>query len=104
MGKVGFSAALVYGQGLFITISPSERHGGLAIKLSRYRERDPLLTQRHAEKEKKWIGKDKPSLETRDNSRGGDEPDYETRKLILARDPLCAVDAFTVYVRVVLAC
>ena len=104
MGRLGFSAALVYGQGLFITISPSERHGGLVIRLSRYREGDPLLTGRHAKKEQKWIGKDKPSLETHDDRRGGDEPDYETRKLILARDPLCAVEAFTVHVRVVLAC
>ena len=104
MGKVGFGAALVYGQGLFITISPSERHGGLAIRLSRYRKGDLLLRGSHANKEKGWVGKDKPSLEAHDNGRGGDEPDYETRKLILARDPLCAVDAFTVYVRVVLAC
>ena len=33
-----------------------------------------------------------------------DWPEYEVRRLILARDPLCAVDAFTVHVRVVLAC
>ena len=104
MGRVGFGAALVYGQGIFITISPSERHGGLVIRLSRYREEDPLLKHSQAAEEKKWIGKDKPSLETRDNRRGSDEPDYETRKIILARDPLCAVDAFTVHVRVVLAC
>ena len=104
MGRLGFSAALVYGQGLFITISPSERHGGLAIKLSRYRESDPLLKGAHAKKEQKWIGKDKPSLETHDDRRNGDNPDYEMRKLILARDPLCAVEAFSVHVRVVLAC
>ena len=30
-------------------------------------------------------------------------PEYDVRRLILARDPLCAVDAFTVLVRVVLA-
>jgi len=30
-------------------------------------------------------------------------PDYELRRLILARDPLCAVDAFKVLVRMVLA-
>lgn len=104
MGKIGFGASLVYGSGIFITISPSERHGGLAIRLSRYRESDPLLNPSHAAKERPWIGKDKPSLETHGNSTADDEPDYETRKLILARDPLCAVDAFTVQVRVVLAC
>ena len=104
MARLGFGAALVYGTGIFITISPSERHGGLAIRLSRYRESDPLLYQGHARKERPWIGKDKPSLETLGSDIGDDEPDYETRRLILARDPLCAVDAFTVYVRVVLAC
>lgn len=104
LGRLGFGAALVYGTGIFITISPSERHGGLAIRLSRYRERDPLLSQKHAGKEHPWIGKDKPSLETLGSDIGDDEPDYETRRLVLARDPLCAVDAFTVYVRVVLAC
>ena len=104
MGRLGFSASLVYGQGIFITISPSERHGGLAIRLSRYRGSDPLLDPSHAANERPWIGKDKPSLETHDNSTADDEPDYETRKIILARDPLCAVDAFTVQVRVVLAC
>ena len=104
MGRLGFSASLVYGSGISITISPSERHGGLAIRLSRYRGSDPLLDPSHAANERPWIGKDKPSLETHDNSTADDEPDYETRKIILARDPLCAVDAFTVQVRVVLAC
>ena len=101
MGRLG---SLVHGSGIFITISPSERHGGLAIRLSRYRESDPLLDPSHAANERPWIGKDKPSLETHGNSTADDEPDDETRKIILARDPLCAVDAFTGQVRVVLAC
>ena len=105
MGRLGFSASVVYGSGIFITISPSERHGNLTIKLSRYRESDPLLDPQHAAKERPWIGKDKPSLETHNSSTEDiNEPEYEIRKLILARDPLCAVDAFSVQVRVVLAC
>ena len=76
------------------------------MKLSRYRETDPLLDPQHAAKERPWIGKDKPALDT--TGGGGTEdddwPEYEVRRLILARDPLCAVDAFTVHVRVVLAC
>ena len=97
MGRLGFSASLVYGSGIFITISPTERHNELAIRLSRYRKSDPMLDPSHAADERPWIGKDKPSLEELDG------PDYETRKVILARDPLCAVDAFTVHSRVVLA-
>jgi len=104
MGKVGFAAAVAYGTGIFITISPSERHSGLCIRLSRYRKKDPLLNSRSAAKEKTWIGKDKPSLETLGRDSGNDEPGYEERRLILARDPLCAVEAFSVYIRVVLAC
>ena len=104
MGNLGFAASLVYGTGIFITISPSERHGDLSIRLSRYREKDPLLNSESAAQEKTWIGKDKPSLETLGRDIGDDEPDYETRRLILARDPLCAVEAFSVYIRVVLAC
>ena len=104
MAKSGFAASLVYGTGIFITISPSERHSGLSIRLSRYREKDPLLNSESAAQEKRWIGKDKPSLETLGRDVGDDEPDYETRRLILARDPLCAVEAFSVYIRVVLAC
>ena len=106
MFRIGFGASIIYGAGIFITISPTERHGHLAIKLSRYRETDPLLDPQHAAKERPWIGKDKPAL---DMTGGGgteddDWPEYEVRRLILARDPLCAVDAFTVHVRVVLAC
>ena len=47
MGRLGFSASIVYGSGIFITISPSERHNTLAIKLSRYRSSDPLLAPSH---------------------------------------------------------
>ena len=96
MGRLGFSAALVYGQGLFITISPSERHGGLAIKLSRYRECDPLLKGRHAKKEQKWIGKDKPSLETHDDRIGGDEP-ITRRESSSWRETLCALSRRSLY-------
>ena len=103
MGQLGFSASVVYGSGLFMTISPSERHNGLAIKLSRYRSSDPLLATTHAEEERRWIGKDVPPLNQDQGSAPACEPDYETRRLILARDPLCAADAFTVLVRVVLA-
>ena len=37
IGKVGFWASMIYGHGIFMTISPSERHNYLAIRLCRYR-------------------------------------------------------------------
>ena len=40
-GHLGFWASVVYGLGIFITISPSERHNYLAVKFSRYRSDDP---------------------------------------------------------------
>ena len=95
MGHIGFAARVVYGTGLFITISPSERHSGLAIRLSRYRQGDPLLNP----EERRWAGQDAPSLETEEI----EMPDYDLLRLILARDPLCAVDAFQVFARVELA-
>ena len=56
------------------------------------------------EEESKWIGEDMPSLEACDD----DEFEfamlgYDVRRLILARDPLCAVNAFGIFIRTVLA-
>jgi hypothetical protein len=64
MGRYGLSARIVYGTGLFLTISPSERHGCLAIRLSRYRDGDPVFHTDTALAERKWIGVETPSLET----------------------------------------
>ena len=65
MGRYGFSARVVFGNGLFFTISPSERHGCLAIRLVRYRAGDPILNSDSALDERRWIGVDVPSLEAR---------------------------------------
>eukprot|EP00973_Karenia_brevis_P026144 3608106-Karenia_brevis.AAC.1 len=75
-----------------MTISPSERHNGLAVRLSRYRKSDPLLHPSTAPEECKWIGPEKPSLEPAVDSNGDvvvEMPDYDLRRLIFARDPLC---------------
>eukprot|EP00973_Karenia_brevis_P085559 11869924-Karenia_brevis.AAC.1 len=105
MGHVGFGAGLCYGNGIFMTISPSERHNYLAIRLSRYRGKDPLVGLEVAPAESKWIGRDAPRLVS--TTQGEDVnielPEYDLRRLITARDPLCTVDSFKVLVRVVLA-
>ena len=59
IGQLGFWASVVYGNGIFMTVSPSERHNYLAIRLSRYRAHDPLVEERH----QPWIGSNAPSLE-----------------------------------------
>ena len=38
-----FSARVTYGTPTFITVTPSERHSGLAVRLFRYRKNDPAI-------------------------------------------------------------
>jgi len=103
MGHVGFGGAIVYGSGIFMTISPSERHSGLALRLSRYRRSDPLVKAGVASGEAEWIGFDAPRLAPERGNVVIELPEYDLRRLMHARDPLCVVDAFKVYVRVALA-
>ena len=59
----------------------SERHGGLAVRLSRYREDDPLLRTPAAEAERRWIGQDNPSLQAHmDDSMTVGLPEYDRRR------------------------
>jgi hypothetical protein len=105
IGHVCFWGSVVYGNGIFMTISPGERHNYLAIRLSRYRARDPYIVHSHdKDMEVPWIGAHRPSLEA--NAEDEFEAQvlgYDARKLLLARDPLAAVLAFGVQVRVQLA-
>ena len=43
MGHLIFWSTVVYGNGIFMTVSPGERHNYLAIRLSRYRRNDPFM-------------------------------------------------------------
>jgi hypothetical protein len=100
MGHCLFGMRVQYGDGLFITISPSDRHSGLALRLLRYRRNDPAL-ERH-EDWKKWpqlYGPDSPKLE----DVMVDLPDYEFRRLVLVQQPRAVVDAFQISVRCVLS-
>ena len=121
-----FSARVFYGLPVFMTFTPSERHSGLMIRLSRHRKRDPAIQIANPEFAP-WIGYDAPSLEA--NSTDGeskrppssehkqadaehlsdteaitiDLPEYDLRKLMIARDALCSVEAYHVAIRVVVA-
>ena len=88
-----------------MTVTPSERHAYLAIRLSRYRAKDPYIAAEGSEpNEKLWIGPEKPSLQPcREDVFEHDIPGYDLRRLILARDPLAASLAFAVQIRLVLA-
>ncbi len=96
----------MYGNCIFMTISPGERHNHLAIRLSRYRRSDPYVQGEESSRvqERRWIGQDAPSLEARAPDRFEIEvPGYDMRRLILAQGPLAAVLAFSVQVRAILA-
>ena len=69
IGRIGFWASIRYGHGIFMTISPGERHNYLALRLSRHRQRDPFVApqagaespeaeEARAREERKWIGPD----------------------------------------------
>ena len=102
-----FSSRIFYGVPVFMTFTPSERHSGLAIHLYRGRSNDPAFAGA-AQEVKPWIGPSTPSLCPGGDSFGDEEtavvdlPEYDVRRLISPRDPLCCVHASQVMTRVVL--
>lgn len=85
-----------------MTISPGERHNYLAIRLSRHRKLDPYM--QHSTEQSAWCSPDHPSLEPLSTDEFNFEiPGFDLRRLMMAQDPLAAVNAFFVQVRTVLA-
>ena len=104
-----FSSRIVYGLPVFMTITPSERHSILMIRLSRYRFLDPAIRIANPEFAR-WAGYNSPSLQSREDTVGQKEEDvcfeipaYDLRKLMISRDSICSVDAFDINVRMVAA-
>ena len=102
-----FSSLVIYGTPVFMTFTPSERHSGVAIHLYRGRRNDPAYrSDNHDAKQfAPYIGHDAPPL--RPGARADEAesvtielPDYDLRRLITARDPLCCVHAFMVMTRI----
>ncbi len=67
-----------------------------------YRINDPYTTHM-SEEERKCIGQDAPSLSPAHESVEVEVPCYDLRRTILAKDPLCASNAFRTQVLSVLA-
>ena len=63
IGRTGFWASMVYGNGICMRISPGERYNYLASRLSRYCSADMYVTHARAKEERAWIGADRPNLE-----------------------------------------
>ena len=104
IGRTAFWASIVYGNGVFMIVSPGERHDYLAIRLSRYRSADPYISHEGAKDERMWIGSGQPSLEPVENHQFGVHvPRYDLRRCIQAKDPLCCSNAFFVQMRTILA-
>ena len=98
-----FSSRVVYGTPVFMTVTPGERHSGLAVRLFRGRRNDPAYKFGSPDF-LPYVGYDSPSLCGPSESEpeeatfdiADDLPDYDLRRLITARDPLCCVNAFLV--------
>ena len=43
MGHAQFGARILYGDCIFITVSPNEQHSALVLRLSRFRRNDPFV-------------------------------------------------------------
>ena len=106
IGRVGFWASVFYGNGIFMNVSPGERHNYLAIRMSRYRGDDPFVasSSANAQAQRSWIGQNRPSLEPSDDDTFEMEiPGYDLRRLVQPQDPLCAANAFFVQLRTILS-
>ena len=97
IGHCLFGARVVYGDGIFMTITPSERHSGLVLRLSRYRRNDPIVQ----EDLRQACGHDTPRIET-DDVAYAELPAYKLRCKSAARDPYAVVSAFLVWAKYVL--
>ena len=123
MGHRQFGARVVYGDCIFLTVSPNEQHSALVLRLSRYRKNDPFLQAYDdvTAEIRKHCGANSPSLEALTSemnplrrgqalrSRGTvedyitDLPAYETRRVSSARDPYAVIAAYDVEIRLRLA-
>ena len=80
IGQVTFAAEVLYGASIFGTISLSERHGTLMIRLSRFRRNDPALVHARASSAEA-SSSDHPSL-AETQSASFQVPEYAVRRHI----------------------
>ena len=118
-----FGAQVCYGEGIFFTISPNERHSALTIRLSRHRRNDPIVAsvedntghdgdedhdiagQIDKETRAAWASAEWPRLEAEETDEGTAStplPPQWYRRIMQARDPYAGTQAFNVLMRVVL--
>ena len=91
MGHCLTGAGIVYGDGVFITISPSERRSGLVLRLIRKRANDPWLKYgdiQLKELMQQLAQEDTPPLEAFTEVQ---LPEYQLRRQAMSNDVLCCV-------------
>ena len=86
-----------------MTITPSERHSGLLIRLSRYRVSDPAINIARPEF-LPYAGYTQPSVDLPDDVEHAeiDIPDYDLRRVMGSQDPLGCLYSFFVQSTVIL--
>ena len=68
IGHIVKSSMIIYGCPVFMTVTPSERHSGLCIRLMRIHRKDPALSTGIAHQFRDWIGYDRPSLYAKEHA------------------------------------
>ena len=95
MGHRQFGARVVYGDCIFVTISPNEQHSALTLRLTRYRQNDPSVL--HGEDWRRRVaGANAPRLEEEAIS---DLPEYDLRRAAAAQDPYAVIEAYKVEIQ-----
>ena len=102
IGHIVFSSRIIYGCPIYMTVTPSERHSGLCIRLMRYRENDPGLICSATASFRPWIGYELPSLCPPNDTVHIDLPEYDLRRTMTGKDPMCCLNAFWTTIHVVL--
>ena len=102
-----FGARVEYGDPLFLTISPSAKHSGMCIRMSRYRESDPAISaETHARASMRpWHTAQHPKIWADGNGKsiGIEIPEYDLRRMMTSRDLWAVMQAFAHSVRYILA-
>ncbi|CAJ1374097.1 unnamed protein product [Effrenium voratum] len=92
---------IIYGEPIFVTISPNERDNLLSVRLFRCRKSDPVVEA--DEDARQWGGERQPVLGTAvTEATAGLLPAFEARRHLAAADPLSVVEAFHLQLRLCL--
>ena len=120
MGHTQFGARVMYGDCVFLTISPNEQHSALVLRLSRFRQNDPYVKHSPSHVQR-LAGQGYPSLEAKRPRQSTEAaglatsgslpreevclelPEYDLRRAATARDPLAVVEGYKVQVLLRLA-